>query len=128
MTITNGVIRVGRKGIRKFAFGEDGTPFEVDVVVAFQAWIGIDDTFRERSDDRSIPTADMPEYHLAAFGFASSYAGDDKPTSVAEALDFIARLRECYDEVAVFFQPRSRDEPDSPVTSGAELRFSMEDA
>ena len=55
---SNGVIRVGRKGRKKFAFGE-GEPFEVDVVVAFQEWICIDDGFRERGDDRSHAGGDQ---------------------------------------------------------------------
>ena len=134
MSTNNGVIRVGRKGRKKFAFGEDGEPFEVDVVVAFQEWIGIDDQFRERSEDRSISVADMPAYHQAAVAFVLILAGMDaregaKPEiSTAEALDFIARLREQYDEVAAFFQPRSLVEQDLPASSGAELRFSVEGA
>lgn len=126
MNTTNGVIRIGRKGIKKFAFGEDGAPFDVDVVVAFQEWIGIDDKFRERSEDRSILTMDMPAYHQAATDFAIRLSGGVVTT--AEALDFIARLREQYDEVAAFFQPKSREERVSPATSEAELRFSMEES
>lgn len=134
---TCGIIRVGRKGRRKFAFGEDGEPFEVDVVVAFQEWVCIDDQFREGYEDRIIPPSAMAEYHRAAVEFAKSQACDpvsgdpqhgNPPTEIttAEALDFIARLRECYDEVADFFQPKSRAEPDSQDTSAAELRFSVE--
>ena len=133
MSANNGVIRVGRKGKKKFAFGEDGQPFEVDVVVAFQEWIGIDDQFRDRSEDRSILITDMPEYHRAAVAFVVGLAvnqiNNEAPEiTTAEALDFIARLREQYDEVATFFQPRSREEQDSPATSGAELRFSVEES
>ena len=135
MSMNNGVIRVGRKGRKKFAFGDDGPPFEVDVVVAFQEWIGIDEQFREHSEDRTISVADMPAYHQAAVGFVSNLATNpingEYPEvyaniTTAEALDFIARLREQYDEVAAFFQPRSRDEQDSPDTSEVELRFSAE--
>lgn len=127
MSTNNGVIRVGRKGRKKFAFGEDGEPFEVDVVVAFQAWVGIDDQFRERSEDRTITTADMPAYHQAAVEFVSQLATPERlEVTTAEALDFLARLREQYDEVAAFFQPKSREERNLPDSSGAELRFSME--
>lgn len=136
----SGVIRIGRKGLKRFAFGDDGEPFEVDVVVAFQEWVGIDNDFRERSDDRSILTQDMPAYHQAAVEFVERLAnpidalGDPtskssaEPGSIttAEALDFIARLREQYDEVAAFFQPKSRDEPDSSDTLAVEHRFSVE--
>lgn len=130
----NGVIRIGRKGKKKFAFGEDGAPFEVDVVAAFQQWIGIDDAFRPEEDEhgnRPIPTSEMPAYHVAAQAFAEGLAGvssDDTPTiTIAEALDFIARLREEYDELANFFRPRSREERVSPATSEPGLRFLTEE-
>lgn len=141
MSANNGVIRIGRKGLKKFAFGEDGAPFEVDVVVAFQEWISIDDTFRpiEVDDDgnRPIPVDQMPAYHQAAVEFVQGLAAngtrggvspaDTNRLTVAEALDFIARLREQYDELAVFFRPKLREEPDSLDTSEAELRFSVEE-
>lgn len=123
----NGVIRVGRKGVKKFAFGEDGEPFEVDVVVAFQLWVAVDEEFR--GEDYSIPNDRMGEYYQAAVRFVEGLA--DAPAgslTVAEALDFVARLREQYDEVAAFFRPKSREERASPGSSGAELRFSAEES
>lgn len=129
--MSDGVIRVGRKGKKKFAFGEDGAPFEVDVVVAFQAWVCTDDQYRDQFEDRSIPTTSMPGYHALAVDFVRGLAtspitGEVPEVTTAEALDFIARLREQYDEVAAFFLPRSRDEQDSPDTSEVELKFSAE--
>lgn len=124
MSAKNGVIRIGRKGLRKFAFGEEGAPFEIDIVAVFQQWIIVDDNFRSISEDRSIPTAEMPAYHLAAQQFVKELGGGE--VTVGEALDFLARLREEYDELATFFRPRLRQERDSPDTSGAELRFSVE--
>ena len=135
MSASNGVIRIGRKGVKKFAFGDDSEPFEVDVVVAFQQWIGIDDGFRppmpDEDGNRSIATADMPAYHEAAVKFVTDLAlegsqPDNFEITTAEALDFIARLREQYDELAAFFRPKLREERDSPDTSEAELRFSAE--
>lgn len=134
----NGVIRIGRKGVKKFAFGEDGAPFDVDVVVAFQGWLCIDDEFREREGcvDRIIKTSDMPEYHQAAVQYVNSLAGGVQPDNekggsystitVAEALEFIALLREEYDKLLTFFRPKSQDEPDSPDTSEGGLQFSEE--
>ena len=112
--------------MKKFAFGEHGPAFEVDVVVAFQEWIGIDKSFRQEDGDGAILTADMPAYHLAAVEYAKKLSNDDVTT--AEALDFIARLREQYDELVGFFQPRSREKRASPDTSeeASALRFSME--
>ena len=124
MSASNGVIRIGRKGLRKFAFGEDGAPFEVDIVEAFQNWIGIDDNFRSLNADQTIPVAEMPAYHQAAQMFVKGLSNTE--VTVAEALDFIARLREQWDELSVFFRSKSREKPDSPDTSEAELRFSVE--
>lgn len=134
----NGVIRVGRKGTKKFAFGNEGEPgsepFSVDVVVAYQAWICTDNDFREQVDPtggRTIPTANMPEYNRMAKEFVQSLAAggpDKEPPEIttAEALDFIARLRECYDEVAIFFLAKSPEERASRDTSEVELQFSVE--
>lgn len=121
----NGVIRVGRKGKKKFAFGENGTPFEVDVVQAFQAWVDIDNAFRD-TPDKTISANTMREYHTAAVKFAKDF---DLVTDIttAEALEFLAQLREQYDELAVFFQPKSRIVHESPATSGQALLFSEEE-
>ena len=124
MSANNGVIRIGKKGLKKFAFGEDGPVFEVDVVTAFQVWLNIDKELR--GEDDIIKAEDMRAYHEAAVEFANHLS--DCEVTTAEALDFIARLREQYDEVAGFFLPRSPEERVLPATLGAELRFSVEDA
>ena len=128
MSANNGVIRVGRKGIKMFAFGDDGAPFAVDVVVAFQEWIGTDAKFRQEDGEGAILTEDMPAYHLAAVEYVNKLG--NCVVTTAEALDFIARLREQYDELVIFFQPRSRERLVSPATSEArsELRFSAEES
>lgn len=131
MSVSNGVIRIGRKGIKKFAFGEDGAPFEVDVVSTFQRWLIIDESLRQQDGDKtsSILTEDMPGYHIEAVRFVSEVAGLEPTTiTVAEALDFLARLREQWDELADFFRPKRREKEDSPDTSAVELRFSEEPA
>ena len=129
MSANNGIIRIGRKGMKTFAFGEHGTPFEVDVVVVLQQWYVIDDNFRPMEEDaeggRSIPTAELPAYHKAAQAYVSEISNTPN-LSVSEALDFIARLREQYDELAVFFRPKLREEPASPATLEVETRFSEE--
>lgn len=125
MSAGNGVIRIGRKGIKKFAFGDDGAPFDVDVVVVLQKWVAVDNGFRESSTDESILTEHIPMYHQAAVAFVKEVSGGYEVTT-AEALDFLARLREQYDELVAFFRPKSRDEPDSPGSTATELRFSAE--
>lgn len=145
MSQSNGVIRIGKKGLKKFAFGEEGTPgsepFEVDVVVALQEWLCIDESFRpieeNESGERPVPRAEMPAYHHATVMFAERMRNTKldehgklpegwEPITVAEALDFLARLREAYYACASFFQPKLQEKPDSPDTSEVELRYSVE--
>ena len=133
MSQNNGIIRIGRKGLKKFAFGEDGAPFEVDVVVAFQEWIVVDDNFRppEESgvEERNIPLSEMASYNAAAVEFVKQLSnGTVDSITVAEARDFLARLREAYDELTDFFRPKSRQKQDSLDTSEVELRFSVEES
>ncbi len=132
MSASNGVICIGRKGLKKFAFGEDGPPFEVEVVVAFQQWVAVDESFRPIEPDaegnRPVPTEAMASYHQAAVAFAEEQAGGqyDGTITVAEAIEFKTKLMDAYNELADFFQPKSREKRDSPDTSEVELRFSTE--
>lgn len=134
MSKSNGIIRIGRKGIKKFAFGDEDDPrklpeFEVDVVVAWHQWVATDEGLRVpegEPNEFALPTANVPQYHEAATSFVKEISGGQEVT-VAEALDFIARLREQYDELKGFFRPKSLEERESPDSSGAELRFSLEE-
>ena len=127
MNSDNGVIRIGRKGKKKFAFG-DGDVFEVDIVTALQEWEVRDDSFRpEEADEegrRNIPMSDIQQYQQAAVDYVKELSGVE--VTVAEAFDFLARLREQYNEVAENFLVKSSKKPDLPDTSEAELRFSVE--
>ena len=133
----NGVIRIGRKGRKKFAFGDEGEPgsepFDVEVVSAWGDWVNTDDNFRPDKDDeegnRPIASEDMPAYRQAAVDFVKRVSGKaELDITPAEALDFIARLREQYDELAGFFQPKSLEGRVSPGTleAASEFRFSEE--
>jgi len=117
MSASNGVVRIERRGKKQFAFGEEGRPFEVDVVNAFHRWVEVDDEFRG-PDDRAI--ADLPAYHAAAVALVKELSGDESlDLTTAEALDFLARLREVYDDLAIFFRPKSPEERGSLGTSAA---------
>lgn len=127
MSESNGVIRIGRKGIKKFAFGEDGPAFEVEVVEAFHEWVNTDGGFRD--ENRIVKDEDIASYHEAAVKFVTGLSKyKEGEITKAEALDFIARLREEYDKLATFFQPKSPEKLDSPATTGSELTFSAEDS
>lgn len=136
MSDSNGVIRIGKKGIKKFAFG-DAEPFEVEIVGAWQKWLVVDESFRPPqfnedgtpNENRNVSNESAGEYYKAAQDFVKGLgAGDVTP---AEALEFLARLKEEWDNLITFFRPRSRDERDSPDFSdspSAELQFSEEPA
>ena len=150
MSLSNGVVRIGNKGLKKFAFGAEGSPggepFEIDVVTTIQQWFNIHDEFVQQGEENEegkkvISSAEIPRYHQAAVDFcedlrcthpSNGIAKEQcdktgyKVVTVAEALDFNARLRECYDELVVFFRPKSREEPASQDSSAVELHFSEE--
>lgn len=138
MSANNGVIRIGRKGLKKFAFGEDGEPFEFDVIQAFDSWIIIDEQFRaEQTPDedggRAIALTQLPEFRQAQVDFVTNLVNEHggkltQPLTITEAGEFLARLRECYDELVNFFRPKSSPAPNSPATSAAGLVFSQEES
>lgn len=125
---SNGVIRIGRKGLKKFAFREDGAEFEFDVVDVSHKWWGEDEKIREKYVDRLIPTDGLEEYYDVAVAFVKelSEAVPDDLTK-AEAMEFLAHLREQYDELADFFQPKKREERASPATSAPASEFLEEE-
>lgn len=141
MSEGNGVLRISRKGKKKFAFGEEGASneviFEVDVVVVFQEWCDIYDSFCVEGDGEDRKINDVRAYHQTAVDFVKRVANSNiLEITTAEALDFLARLREVYDDLASFFQPRSLEERGLPGTSEAgsqstfpktEMRFSTEE-
>lgn len=144
MSENNGVIRIGRKGKVRFAFGADGEPFEVDVVAAWYEWRAIDEEYRyPEGDPKAGEVTDHGAYHSAMVDFATQLSGSTTdhdgtataPITRTEALEFIRLLGEKFDELADFFRFRSREERGSPGSSGAgssgtsktELRFEVED-
>ncbi len=144
MSASNGVVRISRKGKKKFAFGDEGTPgsepFEVDIVNVFHQWLAVDEEFRSQYDEaldgtRPIPQCDTNKFHEVLVKFVDSLRGINVSDAnyktnltTAEASDFLARLREQYDELVVFMRPKLREKQDSPVTSEAtsDLQFSEE--
>lgn len=129
----NGVFRVGRKGRRKFAFGE-GAPFEVDVVDAYERWIEIDESFRVQEgsegvkpeDIGTIPTAVLAQHRQAAVMFTQELSGETD-LSKTEALEFIRMLREQYREMAESFRDRRHEDAASQDSSEVEHLFSVEE-
>ncbi len=134
-TKNDGVIRIGRKGLRTFAFGDD-KPFTVDVVVQMQQWIIIDDAFRpvtpNENGEHPIPKAEMPAFHEAGRQFVMGIAktGEEPAPdlTVTEAFEFLAELRNAYNEMLDFFVPKSSHKPEPPGTTAVPsgLEFGVE--
>lgn len=69
-TADDGVIRIGKQGVKKYAFAT-GPAFEVDLVRAFDWWIEIDGTFR--GADGAVPKDQLAAWNKARVNFARLY-------------------------------------------------------
>ncbi len=118
------VIRIGRKGRKLFAFGEEGKPFEVDVVALHSEWVNVDRTFRDEKGD--VPSDRLLEMNKTALEFVMAVGRqvdvDLSDISLAEALEFIKEITEEVHKLKDFFVPKFSDAPSSPEST--ELRFS----
>ncbi len=110
-----GVIHIGRKGRKKFSFGE-GPSFEVDVVKAWDEWADIDRSFRvpDPTDPKAtiVPDDAFTSYRQARTAYVKQLSGVDD-LSEAECLEFMAKVGDEVKDLRVFFQPRSASEPSS---------------
>jgi hypothetical protein len=124
MSETNGsgIIRIGKKGLRKFTFDEDADAFEIDVIAAQAQWLELDRQFRD--DNNEVPPDKLIALNEEARRFAMELAYDTKPKrilSIAEALEFLKLLNEEAGRLADFFTPKDSEVPSSRESS--ELRF-----
>ena len=126
---TNGVVRIARKGIILFAFGDD-PPFQVDVVSIHDEWLVIDKAFRDVND--AVPPDQSLQYSAAKVQFVQAiakkaYAGLEQfkapELTHAECFEFIAKIFEEVDKLRPFFVPKLQERPSSPENT--EIRFSQ---
>jgi len=127
MTQTNGnddgILRIGRKGKVKFAFGENGTPFIVDVVAISNRWWEIRRNFADKDD--KVPPDRIEEFNRTAIAFVCELAPKDSgPESNAEVEEFFKLLADERQKLQRFFVPASPEEPSSPERT--ELTFSFD--
>jgi hypothetical protein len=108
------IIRIGRKGVKRFALG-DGEPFSVDVIVVSNQWSDIDGSFRDEKGD--IPRERWTECNKAAWDFVKQLSGTQDIT-LAEALEFIAKITIEAKKLQSFFDIGSPSEPSSPQSTG----------
>jgi hypothetical protein len=113
------ILRIGRKGKIAFAFGEDGEPFTIDVVDLHNQWSAIDRPFRD-PDGKILPDK-MEELNGLAYQFVTEVS-KMADLSMAEVMEFLAKLTEEFIRLADFFVPKYEKKPSSPEPT--ELRFS----
>lgn len=140
MSAANGqpIIKIGKKGRRLFQFGsdEDPTVVQVDVVACHNEWSEIDRQFRDA--ENKVPGDKVAELNRVAWDFVRQIVAKGSPAvtteekerivqivfdiSLADALDFLARVTEEGLALRHFFEVKSPDEPSSRAST--ELRFS----
>lgn len=122
------VIRVGRKGLRTFAFG-DGAEFTIDVVVTYNRYLDMRRLFA--GDDDRIPPERQAELSRSAWDFVGQVARDSSGNpqyfgsddlTMAEAMEFIKYLTQEVIGLQSFFEVKSAEKQSSPEST--ELRFS----
>ena len=131
MNENNGVVRIKARSVKKFAIGEDGPVFELDVVRAYDEWAQIDASFRDAAG--VVPKDQIVAWSNARGSFAEKVVADayaltpqpQEPPRLdgGQVGDFMARLAEEVDKLKVFFEPKFERPQSSPQSS--ELRFSM---
>ena len=118
MSEGNGILKIGRKGKKKFAIG-DGAPFEIDVIAENNRWIRLSNEYcTEKNEDGQMvcPRNQMEARELAGWQYVQQISGTADVT-LAEALEFLSVLAEEAGKLQPFFKPRSSDEPSSPEHS-----------
>ncbi len=137
MSSSNGppIIRIGSKGRRTFAFGEEnapkGKPFTIDVVAIWQQWCDVHRSFQ--GEDGKIPRDKAMETNIALMKFCADLSGARLPgnlgpltegapageeeLTLAEALHFMTAVQEEVDALEDFFKVKSREKPSSPPSS-----------
>jgi hypothetical protein len=107
------VIKIERRGIRKFALG-DGEPFAVDVVHVVNEWYDVDRTFRNEAG--VVPPEKVKDYHAAVLKFVRDLA-QDGAVNMAEAQGLMKRLTDEAEALQRFFGVITDGGPSSPPSS-----------
>jgi hypothetical protein len=131
----DGIIKIGKKGIRKFEFGDEKAAVivELDVVATFDKWCEVDRSFRDA--EGKIPKERLGEFNAAAFLWTKEIiqaTGDPKASrgtvnaqlSVAEAICFVNALSKEVEKLKLFFDPPTDDAPSLPKRSEISVEYS----
>ena len=135
-TSTNGVIRIAKRGLAKFQFGdEDSTEpvLTLDVISVYDQWAEMEWLLRDK--DGVLPNDKINEHGQNRLDFVQGIVNDaygkiaEKPPvptiTRAEAEAFIVEVSRKAKELRDFFVPK-KDEPSSvPINTETEIRFSQ---
>lgn len=108
------IIKLGRKGVRKFQFDEDTPIVELDVIHCWNQWLTVERSFRNEKGE--VPPEKNPEVNMALNQFSCQML-QVQEMSDANALEFQAVLGKEVDKLLPFFDASSEDEPSSPPNS-----------
>ena len=129
------ILRIGRRGKVKFAFGEEGEPgseaFFVDIVKVLDAWIDVD--WQLRDAEGKLPADKNEEYgqnkhefaqRIVTEAYAAQHAGKVPPELTrAEASEFLAYVSQEASKLRGFLPKPSETAQSSP--KHMELTFSQ---
>jgi hypothetical protein len=131
----NGVVRISRRGIAKFQFGDDDAPFEVDVIAVYDAWQTIMWSHLELNDkgEGILPNSKIEEYGQVRLDFVQSVVntayqrlgGSPPDLSRAEAEAFLNEIA-AQKEVLRNFTGSKKETPSSaPESTGDSERINF---
>jgi hypothetical protein len=133
MSATNGdgIIKVGRRGIRKFEFGDEAgsVTIELDVIGVWDEWVEIDHSFRDekgvilkdRLVERNTRCRTWVQGMIEAAGGVTNAEDAShvaQHLSLTDALTFMKLLCEEVEKLKVFFERSTGEKPSSGVSSG----------
>ncbi len=131
----NGVVKISRRGLAKFQFGDDDAPFEVDVLAVYDQWYVVNWQLRviDEKGDGVVPTDKQDEYGQNRQTFAqavvnsayeSQKLGAAPVLSRAEAEAFIDEISKKAAELRNFTFAK-KDTPSSPQESTDQERINF---
>lgn len=130
----NGVIRIGRRSLRKFQFEDAGPVVEFDVIEVSDQWHEVNFALRvKEGDDLVLPPEKFNEFKVNQLNFVQSLVNDayEKLGAQApqltrgEAEEFIRQVQEATVQLRNFTSPRTDETSSAPESMDRGLDFSQ---
>lgn len=129
----NGVIKIAKRSMRKFQFGDDQPVVEFDVIAVYDQWHQVNFALRVKQDDDWIVPADkVDEFGLNRLNFVQALLNDAYPEGIvaptltrSEAEEFIKQVQNEAAELRNFIYPKSDETSSAPESTEQETRFSQ---